>query len=339
MIAMRELRVKEILNQRGISVKDFAGMIGVSREHCYSILKGKNLSQKKMEEMAKVLNLPVSALFRNPTPTDNGYDPYEIVFGRTEEYQSNDIIPFCKLHDKWGEFSNMSTAYSVECCGYHFKTSEHLFIALRFSGHSDFQRQIMEYNNSMYCKKIFVNGEEYKKFHHPNWHDNLFDVEVMKYVVWLKYQQNEGFRKLLAKTKGKIIVEDTTAQNTSNSVLRWGCQDLQRKDIVKEMRSRAKKYMNQIQRDDEMKTASLKKPRSKSAQEKHDAKLKTQIQAMEKLLEICEDTVSKNCHYVLRGQNAMGKILTTLRDCGRIDYNLEFPLYLFGQEIPKTNKV
>ena len=37
--------------------------------------------------------------------------------------------------------------------------------------------------------------------------------------------------------------------------------------------------------------------------------------------------------------DAMGKILTTLRDTGRIDYELEYPLYLFGEEIPKTNKV
>ncbi len=47
----------------------------------------------------------------------------------------------------------------------------------------------------------------------------------MKYIVNLKYAQNKGFQKLLAKTKGKIIVEDTTMQNSTHSVLRWGCQD------------------------------------------------------------------------------------------------------------------
>lgn len=336
---MRELRVKEILNQRGISVREFAKMIGVSREHCYSILNGKSLSQKRMETMAKVLNIPVSSLFKNPKQIQSKDDPYSIVFGRTEEYQSNDIITFCKLHDDWGEFSNMSTAYSVECCGYHFKTSEHLFIALRFSGHDELQKQIMEYNNAMYCKKKFVNGKEYKKYHHPHWHDNLYDVEVMKFVISLKYEQNEGFRQLLEKTRGKIIVEDATAQNSNDSVLRWGCQDLQRKDVVKEMRSKAKKYINQIVKEDKKKTASLKKPRSKAAQEKHDVKLNAQIQAMEKLLDICEDSICKNCNYALKGQNSMGKILTIIRDNGRIDYDLPYPLYLFGHEIPKTNKL
>ena len=37
----------------------------------------------------------------------------------------------------------MSTVYPVECCGYKFKTSEHLFIALRFSGYPDLQRKIL----------------------------------------------------------------------------------------------------------------------------------------------------------------------------------------------------
>ena len=228
----------------------------------------------------------------------------------------------------------MSTEYPVECCGYTFNTSEHLFIALRFSGYPELQRDIMEYPNSMYCKKVFVNGRNYKQYHHPNWHDNYFDVEVMKYVVALKYAQNKGFRKLLAKTRGKIIVEDTTQQNTSNSVLRWGCQDLQKKDLVKSVRSAATKYINTIKKAAKTKTSSLKKPRSIAAQQKVDAKLKTQIQAMEKMAELCERTIQERCHYTLVGENAMGKILTVLRDNnGVIDYKLEYPLFLFEHEI------
>jgi hypothetical protein len=62
----------------------------------------------------------------------------------------------------------------------------------------------MEYLNAMYCKKSFVNSDKYKEFHYPEWHTNLFDVEAMKYVCKLKYEQNKGFRELLAKTKGKM---------------------------------------------------------------------------------------------------------------------------------------
>lgn len=92
----------------------------------------------------------------------------------------------------------------------------------------------------MYCKKTFVNSDKYKEFHHPEWHTNLFDVEVMKYVCKLKYEQNKGFRELLAKTKGKIIVEDATMQNTNESVLKWGCQDLEKKSLIKKMRKQPK---------------------------------------------------------------------------------------------------
>lgn len=331
---MAELRVKEIINQRGISVQEFAKMVGVTREHCYTMISGKHASLKNIEKMARVLNLPVRDLYSVPSQVESIYNPYDIVFGRTEHYRPNDIVTFGKLSGEYGAFSNMSTTYSVECCGHNFITSEHLFIALRFSGYPDLQKEIMEYPNSMYCKKIFVNGAKYKQYHHPNWHDNYFDVEVMKYVVALKYAQNEGFRRLLAKSKGKIIVEDTTMQNSTNSVLRWGCQDLQKKDLVSAVRSAAKKHIHSIEKEAIAKTASLKKPRSEAAQQKADAKLKAQIQAMDDMASLCTQTILNHCHYTLVGENAMGKILTVLRDNnGAIDYNLEYPLYLFDNEI------
>ena len=331
---MEELRVKEIINQRGISVREFAQMIGVSREHCYSIIKGTNISQAKLKTMATVLNIPVFELFQNPTPITSEYNPFDIVFGRTEHYQPNDIITFCSPNGKWGEFSNMSTTYTVECFGYHFKTSEHLFIALKFSGFSDLQKEVMEYPNSLYCKKKFVNSNDYKKYHHPNWHKNYFDVEIMKYIVQLKYQQNKGFRQLLAKTKGKMLVEDTTMQNASNNVQRWGCQDLQKKDLVRSIRSNSKKYINTLKKEAQAKTESLKKPRATQAQKRFDDKLETQIQSIKKATNIAINTVLENCHYTLIGENALGKILTTLRDNdGYIDYNIEFPLFLFDKEI------
>lgn len=156
----------------------------------------------------------------------------------------------------------------------------------------------------------------------------------MKYIVALKYAQNKGFRKLLAKTKGKVIVEDTTQQNSTNSVLRWGCQDLQKKDLVRSVRSAAKRHIHALEKEAEIKTTSLKKPRSVTAQQKVDAKLKIQIQAMEQMAELCERTILEQCHYTLVGENAMGKILTVLRDNdGVIDYKLEYPIYLLGNKI------
>jgi hypothetical protein len=50
--------------------------------------------------------------------------------------------------------------------------------------------------------------------------------------------------------------------------------------------------------------------------------------------DICELTILEQCHYTFVGENAMGKILTVLRDNnGVIDYKLEYPLFLFEHEI------
>ena len=146
----------------------------------------------------------------------------------------------------------------------------------------------------------------------------------MKYVCKLKYEQNKGFKELLAKTKGKIIVEDATMQNTNESVLKWGCQDLEKKSLIKEMRKQVQKAIRELQKSAKVKTDSLKKPRSAQAQKRFDDKLDHQISSMEKSLEICEKTIMSNAHFTFSGKNTMGKILTLLRDTdGDIEYNLE----------------
>ena len=104
--------------------------------------------------------------------------------------------------------------------------------------------------------------------------------------------------------------------------------------MVKSVRSAAKTHLHLLKKDVAVKTASLKKPRSEAAQAKVDAKLKTQIQAMEEMAKLCEQTILEHCHYTLVGENAMGKILTTLRDNkGVIDYHIDYPLSLFEHQI------
>lgn len=36
---MNELKVQQIINQRNISVRQFAEMLGITREHCYHVLR------------------------------------------------------------------------------------------------------------------------------------------------------------------------------------------------------------------------------------------------------------------------------------------------------------
>ena len=79
--------------------------------------------------------------------------------------------------------------------------------------------------------------------------------------------------------------------------------------------------------------SSLKKPRSASKQKSFDDKLKAQLQSMNDIVDICEQTILAHCNYTLIGENAMGKILTILRDNGSIDYKIDYPLFLFDNEI------
>lgn len=330
---MNELRVKQIINQRNISVRQFAEMLGITREHCYHVLRGENVSKKQLENMARVLNMPIRDLYRTPDEIAADYNPYEIVFGRTEHYKTTDIITFSKLSGKYGAFSNMSAAYPVDLFGHHCRTSEHLFIALRFSGYPEIQKEVLEYDNAMWCKKIFVGSSKYKAYHHPNWHDNYFDVEVMKYVIYLKYEQNEGFRQLLNTTMGKIIVEDATMQNTTESVLKWGCQDLQKKDLIKQTRISVRRYISALRKAAISREETLKNPRTASAQKRHEQKMKQFESNISKIQKIYEETLFEHCNYTLSGRNSMGKILTMIRDHGHIDYHLDYPLYFFEHEI------
>lgn len=220
----------------------------------------------------------------------------------------------------------MSTAFPINLFGHHCYTSEHLFIALRFSGYPDIQQKVLEYKNSMWCKKTFINSKEYESYQHPHWRDNYFDIEVMKYIINLKYQQNEGFRVLLNETKGKIIVEDTTMQNSSNSALRWGCQDLQKRDLIKLTRKDLKAFISETLNKEKKKQTALKKPRTETAQKRQEQKQKNWEAIVEKVQDVYEQALLEHCHYTLSGENALGKILTVIRDQGYIDYHLDYPL-------------
>ena len=330
---MNELRVKQIINQRNISVRQFSEMLGITREHCYHILKGENISKKQLENMSRVLNLPIRDLYRTPEEIASEYDPYTIEFGRTEHYKASDRVTFSKLSGKYGALSNMSTAFPINLFGHHCYTSEHLFIALRFSGYPDLQHEILEYENAMWCKKVFVGSTKYKAYHHPNWHDADFDVEVMKFVISLKYEQNEGFRRLLNGTRGKIIVEDATMQRTNASVLKWGCQDLEKRDLINKTRNSVRKYITDLRKEEICREEKLKHPRTEAAQKRHAQKMRQMKSNIDKVQEIYEETLFEHCNYALTGKNSMGKILTMIRDHGHIDYHLDYPLYFFEHEI------
>lgn len=133
-------------------------------------------------------------------------------------FQAEKCVAFRKVNEEFGALGNMSRMFPVNCNSEHFITSEHLYIALRFSGFSDFQKEIQNHKNALWCKKTYVN-DKYKQYHYSDWQNNC--VEIMKYVLKLKYQQNAGFRELLEKTGDRYIIEDVTFRRKG---IFWGAR-------------------------------------------------------------------------------------------------------------------
>lgn len=57
-------RIEEILNQRGLSKAAFAELMGTSRQNVNALLK--NPTRAKLEDIAKVLDVPLWQLFASP---------------------------------------------------------------------------------------------------------------------------------------------------------------------------------------------------------------------------------------------------------------------------------
>lgn len=59
-----ELRIKEILNEKGMSQKELCDIWGKSKSYVNHIVNGKgSISIPVLEEIAKVLSVPVASLF------------------------------------------------------------------------------------------------------------------------------------------------------------------------------------------------------------------------------------------------------------------------------------
>lgn len=73
-----DLRVKEILEERGLLMKDFADQIGITRETLTRALKG-NPQYSTLKAIAEGLDVPITDLFKqNEVRSDiNGYVEYQ----------------------------------------------------------------------------------------------------------------------------------------------------------------------------------------------------------------------------------------------------------------------
>lgn len=86
-----KLRIKEILNERGISVTQFAEMLGIERPNVYNIFT--KPTWQRLEQCSEILNMPIVDFFEKDESEIHGYIEYS---GKV--YKIKDIDSFNKLH-------------------------------------------------------------------------------------------------------------------------------------------------------------------------------------------------------------------------------------------------
>lgn len=127
----------------------------------------------------------------------------------------NEFIGFKKVKDEYGWMGNMSP-HPVEYDGKVWKTCEALFQSLRFD--NDMIKEIIRSEKSPMGAKMksksFRNNRVVKEM-------SKEDVENMRMVVKLKFDNYEWIRKELKKLKGMIIYENVDKRKGGRNSF-WG---------------------------------------------------------------------------------------------------------------------
>jgi len=88
------LRIKEIIREKGISVNQFAEMLGIERQNVYNVFTKPTF--QRLEQCSELLNVPISELFEKDSTEINGYVEYKGAIYRISDLQSfqnlSDII-------------------------------------------------------------------------------------------------------------------------------------------------------------------------------------------------------------------------------------------------------
>ena len=58
------------------------------------------------------------------------------------KYQKSEVVSFLKTSEPFGGLSNMAGGYLITLYGVRFRTSEHLYQALKFPDHPEIQLEI-----------------------------------------------------------------------------------------------------------------------------------------------------------------------------------------------------
>ncbi len=123
------------------------------------------------------------------------------------QYNINEIIPFCKAQDKWGGFGNMAGGYPIRINKTILIPSvENLYQAMRYPDHPNIQKEILKQKSGFSSKLV---SKKYRKTHtRPDFDD--IKIDIMRWCLKLKCAQHKKYRDMLLETDDKIIVEVST---------------------------------------------------------------------------------------------------------------------------------
>lgn len=142
---------------------------------------------------------------------------YPEYFG-LQYYPKNNVAKIHKINEPWGIFSNFAHTRIITG-GICFNTTERLYQMIKFNS-IESQESIYsaKSNPKMIAKHIQKVQPELIR---ENWGEIFIDV--MKWCLFLKYQQDDVFKNTLNGSKGLFIVEDQTTFPGKNANC-WGAK-------------------------------------------------------------------------------------------------------------------
>lgn len=131
-------------------------------------------------------------------------------------YNKGEVVSFLKTDEPFGGLSNMAPGYPIVLYGVRFKTSEHLYQALKFPDHPEIQVEIAGKASPIEAKMV-ARKLVYRHLIRPDWEE--IKLSVMAYCLLAKLKCNfDRFGDLLRSTGNVDIVEISSKKDTF-----WGC--------------------------------------------------------------------------------------------------------------------
>lgn len=115
------------------------------------------------------------------------------------------VVHFQKATDDYGDLANMTGGYLLRVNGIASRTPEALYQAMRFPHEPTWQREIIDQNSPMMCKRLAHKAGR-KEASRPDWEE--VSIEVMRWVLKVKLCLHyERFAALLRGTADRALVE------------------------------------------------------------------------------------------------------------------------------------